>query len=101
VRIPLMEAPYSRKPVRGDSFRQTTLTCYRLPMDCLTCEQLIAEFEQAETRFAMACDYFEKHSGSTNRELFDTIKHDADKAEIERDVARIELERHQRTHPTG
>jgi hypothetical protein len=67
-------------------------------VDCLTCEQLIAQFEQTETRYAMACDYLEKDSGITNRALYDTIRHDTDKAELKREFARIELEKHERTH---
>lgn len=74
-------------------------SCYRLPMtDCLTCEQLTAEFERLERRYAEAKGYLTNIAKTAVADRYNRARMQADEARLEYEVARIELERHQRTH---
>jgi hypothetical protein len=67
-------------------------------MDCLTCEQLTAEFERLERHYATARGHLDGFSGISNAELYNRMRRESDDARLEFEVSRIELERHQRTH---
>jgi hypothetical protein len=67
-------------------------------MDCLTCEQLAAEFERLERNCTQARDYLTEARQTSGVKLYSLAKVAANEAWLGSEVARIELERHQRTH---
>ena len=71
---------------------------YRLPMDCLTCEQLQAESERLRERYYEARAYLDSIAGTSKLAAYTRARTEANNAWIEAEVARIELDRHQRTH---
>jgi hypothetical protein len=67
-------------------------------MDCVTCEQLTAECERAEKHYAVACGQLSVFSKTASAGTYRAVKEFTEEARLEYEVARIELERHQRTH---
>ena len=67
-------------------------------MECLTCEQLTAEFERLERNCVASRAYLDEAKGISNVSEYRRAKIETNEAWLEREVSRIELERHQRTH---
>jgi hypothetical protein len=68
-------------------------------MDCLTCEQLTAEFERLERRCAEARARMSELYNAPDAREYNRAKVQANEAWLDSEVARIELEKHERTHP--
>lgn len=67
-------------------------------MDCLTCEQLTAEFERLERKCAAAKGRMSELCDTSDSREYNHAKVQVNDAWLDSEVARIELERHQRTH---
>ena len=67
-------------------------------MDCLTCEQVTAEFERLEQRYSEALRHLTDTRGSAPIGEYKRTKVELNEAWLKYEVARIELERHRRTH---
>lgn len=67
-------------------------------MECLTCEQLTAEYERAERNSAEARGKLSELRESGDVDKYTRAKALANEAWLESEVAKIILERHQRTH---
>lgn len=83
-----------RVPAAPSSFCRDIVS----PMDCLTCEQLTAEFERAQQRYSEARAQLTACNETSNAKTYRAVKEYAEDARMEYEVTRIELERHQRTH---
>jgi hypothetical protein len=59
---------------------------------------MTAEFERSERVWAMTPGYLTEFSEISNANLYNRMKAEADGARMEYEVARMELERRQRTH---
>ncbi|HTA44951.1 MAG TPA: hypothetical protein VK789_21025 [Bryobacteraceae bacterium] len=67
-------------------------------MDCLTCDQLAAECERLERNCTEARGYLSEARGTSGVKQYNIAKAQANEAWLDSEVARIELERHRRTH---
>lgn len=68
--------------------------------ECVSCDQLKSKFHRLERDYAAARGYLKDIAATSQIENYSRAKEKADDAGVEYEVAKIELERHQRTHET-
>ncbi len=67
-------------------------------MGCGECDRLRAEHERVERAYASAIEVLAARSGISAAVEYTRLRAIADKARIDLEVARLELERHKRIH---